>query len=510
MVSVGAPCSSYRRARVALLAGFLVLVALATGAALRGDGPSPGDPLVPGTDEAARLPGPLRLRPRSRGELIRRAMAGSSHILYARSPEGAAATAARVARYREPVEDAADAGRGRRGPARGRSSSSRAPGGRTRWPATRGRGGAHADPGRDGPEPPRHAGRRRRSSRLTRRIGRRERHGRERRAAARRAPGGRRALRPREGARRHRALPDVRAARSSAARTSRSSRTTWASATSRRAASVRRGDGRPTRASTSTPRRRAARRHPHARCASATTRPTTSGRWTRPRRSCASTATTRRSSQRHAGAPGREELRRGGAASAGLDAAVRRPGRAAPGLRGRHGPAFPDDPARTGLGATRGWASSPAGWTSTARSTGAGPQALAMALYIGAQVRAYAGGDAALIVTSTVRDAAYQELLVAPEPRGHARLLPAHDRLGVRHRAGLPRPPPRRGVPVRARPAPGAQRDRVGPRARRDPHHRVHRGGEAAAAARADRPEGARRSRAPARRAGALAAARAS
>ena len=40
------------------------------------------------------------------------------------------------------------------------------------------------------------------------------------------------------------------------------------------------------------------------------------------------------------------------------------------------------------------------------------PEALAMALYIGAQVRSYAGGASPLIVTSTVRDQAYQDLLV--------------------------------------------------------------------------------------------------
>jgi hypothetical protein len=41
------------------------------------------------------------------------------------------------------------------------------------------------------------------------------------------------------------------------------------------------------------------------------------------------------------------------------------------------------------------------------------PEALAMALYIGAQVRAYAGGDSPLLVTSTVRDETYQRLLVS-------------------------------------------------------------------------------------------------
>jgi hypothetical protein len=100
--------SRHRRARVALLAGFLVLVALATGAALRGDGPSPGEPLVPGTDEAAPFPDPFAYDPDREDELVRRAAAGNAHILYARSPDGAAATAARVARYREPVEAAAE------------------------------------------------------------------------------------------------------------------------------------------------------------------------------------------------------------------------------------------------------------------------------------------------------------------------------------------------------------------------------------------------------------------
>jgi hypothetical protein len=40
------------------------------------------------------------------------------------------------------------------------------------------------------------------------------------------------------------------------------------------------------------------------------------------------------------------------------------------------------------------------------------PEALATALYIGAQTRAYAAGDAPLVVTSTVRDEEYQSRLV--------------------------------------------------------------------------------------------------
>ena len=40
------------------------------------------------------------------------------------------------------------------------------------------------------------------------------------------------------------------------------------------------------------------------------------------------------------------------------------------------------------------------------------PEALAMALYIGAQVREFAGGEGPLRVTSTVRDEAYQQQLM--------------------------------------------------------------------------------------------------
>ena len=55
----------------------------------------------------APFPDPFAYDPDREDELTRRAAAGNSHILYARSPDGAAATAARVARYRAPVEEAA-------------------------------------------------------------------------------------------------------------------------------------------------------------------------------------------------------------------------------------------------------------------------------------------------------------------------------------------------------------------------------------------------------------------
>ena len=100
------------RARVVVLAGVLVVVAVLTGAALRGDGPAPGVPLVPtpaGGDESggAPVPDPFAYVPDQEDAFVKRATAGTSHVLYARSPGGAAATAARVARWRPQVEAAA-------------------------------------------------------------------------------------------------------------------------------------------------------------------------------------------------------------------------------------------------------------------------------------------------------------------------------------------------------------------------------------------------------------------
>ena len=75
--------------------------------------------------------------------------------------------------------------------------------------------------------------------------------------------------------------------------------------------------------------------------------------------------------------------------------------------------ALPDEPALTGL------ARDPS-MGELARRVGAPPglyrglrpEALAMALYIGAQTREYAGGEGPLVVTSTVRDEAYQQQLM--------------------------------------------------------------------------------------------------
>jgi hypothetical protein len=101
------------RARVAVLAGLLVVVALLTALALRGDGPAPGVATVPtppgGQDGGQPIPDPFAYDPDDEDELVQRAASGSSHILYARSPGGAAATAERVARWRPQIEDAARA-----------------------------------------------------------------------------------------------------------------------------------------------------------------------------------------------------------------------------------------------------------------------------------------------------------------------------------------------------------------------------------------------------------------
>jgi uncharacterized protein DUF5715 len=99
------------RARVAVLAGTLIVVALLAGLALRGDAPAPGVPVVPTPpgeqDGGQAIPDPFAYDPDDEDALVRRAAAGTAHVLYARSPGGAAATAERVAHWRPQVEAAA-------------------------------------------------------------------------------------------------------------------------------------------------------------------------------------------------------------------------------------------------------------------------------------------------------------------------------------------------------------------------------------------------------------------
>jgi hypothetical protein len=100
-----------RRARAGLLLGSLLVLIAIAGSALRGDAPAPGVPLVPtppgDAADAEPIPDPFAYDPDAEPEMVRRAAAGTSHVLYERSPGGAAATAHRVARWRPQVEVAA-------------------------------------------------------------------------------------------------------------------------------------------------------------------------------------------------------------------------------------------------------------------------------------------------------------------------------------------------------------------------------------------------------------------
>ena len=112
------------------------------------------------------------------------------------------------------------------------------------------------------------------------------------------------------------------------------------------------------------------------------------------------------------------------------------------------------------------------------------PEALATALYIGAQVRAMAGDDAPLTVTSTVRDETYQRRLVSRN-REATRNYSLHTTgwafdLARRYRLAAPGA----GLPVRPRPPADARRDRLGARARRDPRDGRAGGGGPASVAR--------------------------
>jgi len=94
-----------------MLAGALIVVAFLAGLALRGDAPAPGVPVIatpPGADDGGEpIPDPFAYDPDDEDELVRRAAAGTAHILYTRSPGGARATAERVAHWRPQVEAAA-------------------------------------------------------------------------------------------------------------------------------------------------------------------------------------------------------------------------------------------------------------------------------------------------------------------------------------------------------------------------------------------------------------------
>src|SRR3954470_3242717 len=103
------PVVRARRSRVALLAG-VALAAVAVALVVHGRG---GDvPVVPtpaGAAHGRAVADPFAWTPARSDEFSRRAAAGTSHLLYVRSPGGAALSARRTMRFRPQVERAAKA-----------------------------------------------------------------------------------------------------------------------------------------------------------------------------------------------------------------------------------------------------------------------------------------------------------------------------------------------------------------------------------------------------------------
>ncbi len=104
-----------RRRLVPLVAALLVMAAVG-GFLNREDNTLPGDlpavPTPPGAktdEERTPLPDPFAYDPDRRKEFEERAAAGTSHVLYARSPGGALVTAERVTQFRPQIEAAAKA-----------------------------------------------------------------------------------------------------------------------------------------------------------------------------------------------------------------------------------------------------------------------------------------------------------------------------------------------------------------------------------------------------------------
>ncbi|MDX6672262.1 MAG: hypothetical protein QOI91_2625 [Solirubrobacteraceae bacterium] len=103
-----APSSEAARRRRRLYPGVAVAFVIAVGTTIAGlmTDRRDRDSATPGVQTSARLD-PLSYDPAADDELTARATAGYSHVLYAKSPGGAFATARRVDRYRKDVEAAA-------------------------------------------------------------------------------------------------------------------------------------------------------------------------------------------------------------------------------------------------------------------------------------------------------------------------------------------------------------------------------------------------------------------
>ncbi|MDX6699052.1 MAG: hypothetical protein QOE65_2449 [Solirubrobacteraceae bacterium] len=108
-----APSSETARRRRRLYPGVAVAAVIAVGTTVAGvlNDRQDRNPAVPGV-QPARTIDPLAYDPANDGDLTTRAAAGYSHVLYAKSPGGAFATARRVEGYRRDVESAAAASDG--------------------------------------------------------------------------------------------------------------------------------------------------------------------------------------------------------------------------------------------------------------------------------------------------------------------------------------------------------------------------------------------------------------
>src|SRR5215216_8139535 len=95
------------RRRAVVLGAVILTAALAVGLVLRGREPDVPRTLTPAAGNTETTVDPLAWDPDKRTELERRAAAGLSHVLYAKSPGGAILSAVRTARWRPLVEHAA-------------------------------------------------------------------------------------------------------------------------------------------------------------------------------------------------------------------------------------------------------------------------------------------------------------------------------------------------------------------------------------------------------------------
>ena len=100
------------RLRVALVAAVLaacVVIALVLRPTTKEDENVPVIPTPPGAKNGRAVSDPFAWTEKRSADLSARAAAGTAHLLYTRSPNGAAVTAERVARFRKPIERAAKA-----------------------------------------------------------------------------------------------------------------------------------------------------------------------------------------------------------------------------------------------------------------------------------------------------------------------------------------------------------------------------------------------------------------